>query len=174
MIKITIFAGHEGQWAARSQFYLTLFAGVELWRPTVARQIIMAREAERAGPSQNAGNHTTFFLTLCGGVEIKWPTMAAEYLELRNALSSGVLRMEDWDVRAMTLSDKKPSSSSTLTLLSGFDEDKLPEEKEEIDALAIQRHIGAISEEGSQILQLGIGQKQAERLSIVRRAIDRG
>jgi hypothetical protein len=76
MFHVCIMGGYEGVIEPESKFYLTLFAGAEFKRPTVARQILARRQQQREGrlhpPRQ-------FFLTICGGVEITAPTLAEEF-----------------------------------------------------------------------------------------------
>ncbi len=170
MLRITAFSGHDGQWSHHSQFYLTLFGGCSLTKPTLARQIVLARELERNDDAKRAEENGSFFLTLFGAVEIKWPTLAEEYIDFSEMLRTGALRMEEWDSRVTVMSAFRPGAS-TLTLFAGFDENEIPNEKDEIEALAIQRHLGNISESVGRILQLGIGKKGSERTSIIRRAV---
>ena len=62
-------------------------------------------------------------------------------------------------------------NSFYLTLFGGLDEGGLPSEEQEIDSLAVQRHLGNIPESASQVLQYGIGQGGSERTATLRRAI---
>jgi hypothetical protein len=194
MIRVTIFSGHEGQLRVDKGVYLTLFGGCELIRPTIARQLFAVREAEEQAEAAGrmvGGPHGCgfpvghggrmrygrrphragpFFLTLFGGVEIKSPTLAEEFLDLRESVRSGVLDMKDWD-EAMARLRHLDLSIASFTLFGGFNECKLPSEDEEIDSLAIQRHLGNIPEDAGRILQLGIGQRTAERAATVHRAL---
>jgi hypothetical protein len=166
MFHITIMSGYEGVIRAERKVYFTLFGGADFRRATVARQLLAWRQ-----PREKEGGRTTprqFFLTICGGVEIKVPTLAEEFLDLRQLIDSGSLSMSDWD-RAMAELGTDVSISS-FTLMGGMEEGTLPSESEEIEALALQRHLGNISEPASQVLQFGIGQRDAERRATVRRA----
>ncbi len=167
MIQVTIFSGHEGRLRFDKYFYLTLFAGCEMIRPTVARQLLASRKSKGDGLSPA---RTPFFLTVFGGASIKSPTLVEEFIELREMLAAGLLSMDDWD-RAMGDISGADGNVASFTLFGGFDECELPSLDEEVDSLAVQRHLGAISESAGQTLQYAIGQKGSERRSAVRRAI---
>ena len=166
MIQATIFAGHDGELRFDKAFYLTLFGGTDLIRPTMARRILMQREDRRF----DAPRRKPFFLTVFAGVEIKAPTLAAEFIDLTEMLKSGALVMADWD-RALSELGRSQDSIATLTLFAGFDECVVPSEEEEIDSLAIQCHLGNIADSARQVLQAGIGLRDSERRAIVRRAV---
>ena len=78
--------------------------------------------------------------------------------------------MEDWD-RALADLSQGDYGVASFTLFGGFDECKLPSEEEEVDSLAMQRHMGNSSENATQVLQHGIGQRDAERRTTIRRAV---
>ncbi len=167
MVQVTIFSGHNGRVRPERKFYFTLFGGCTLIRPTVARQILAAREASKQAP-HGAGQQ--FFLTVFGAVEIKCPTMAEEFVDLADMMRGGSLSMADWD-KAMSTLGRTDFSPASFTLFGGFEEQVLPSEKEEVDSLAIHRHVGSISEDSGRVLALGIGQREVDRLSAVRRAL---
>lgn len=166
MFHICIMGGYGGVIEPEPKFYFTLFAGAEFKRPTVARQILARRQQQAEGrvkpPKQ-------FFLTICGGVDIKAPTLAEEFLDLHQLIKSGDLTVSDWD-RAISEIGRGAISISSFTLMGGVDQTGLPEENEEIEALALQRHLGNISDSAGQVLQYGIGQRDSERFATVRRA----
>ena len=58
-----------------------------------------------------------------------------------------------------------------FTLMGGFSEMVLPSEEEEIEGLAVQRHLGNISDSAGEVLQYGIGRKDVERRATLRRAL---
>lgn len=167
MFQATIFGGHEGRLRFDGWFYLTVFGACELTRPTVARQLLAQRQAEQ---EKRPRVRRPFFLTIFGGVDIKSPTVAEEFIDLRETIDSGLLSMNDWD-RAMADLGCLDISVASFTMFGGFEEYKLPSENEEVDSLAIQRHVGNISESVGEILQFGIGQGGAERRATVRRAL---
>lgn len=167
MIQVTVFGGYDGQLRFDKWFYLTLFGGCDLTRPTLARQILAKRNTES---NRQDLARRPFFLTIFGGVDIKSPTLAQEFIDLRETLDGGQLTMEEWD-RAMFDPGSTDISVASFTVFGGFDEYKLPSENEEVDSLAIQRHVGNISESAGQILQFGIGQQGVERSATVRRAL---
>ena len=167
MMQVTIFSGHEGRLRFDKFLYLTLFGGSELVRPTVARQLLASRKNQGDG---SAAGRTPFFLTIFGAASIKSPTLVEEFVELREMLAAGLLSMDDWD-RAMGDISGADGNVASFTLFGGFDECELPTMDEEVDSLAVQRHLGSISEGAGQMLQYAIGQKGSERRSAVRRAI---
>jgi len=167
MVHVTIFAGHEGRLQPSKRFYLTLFGGCDLVRPTVARQILAQQQAEH---DPRLAEHKPFFLTIFGGVDIKSPTLAEEFLDLREMMDAGLLRAEDWD-RSVARLGQADGAIGSMTIFGGFDESELPSEDEEIDSLAVQRHLGNIPENAGEVLQYGIGQRGAQRVATVRRAL---
>lgn len=180
MLQVTLFGGHEGQLRFEKRVFLTIFGGCELYRPTVARQLLAARqrlEARRehgrgpaAGDDAGLVRHRPFFFTVFGGVEIKMPTLAAEFVDLREMIRSGLLSMEDWE-RYMAELVQADSDVASFTMFGSFVDCQLPGEDEEVDSLAVQRHLGNLDESAMRVLQLGIGQREAERLATVRRAV---
>ena len=167
MLQVTIFAGHDGRLRYDKWFYLTLFAGCDLVRPTVARQLLIRRQAEREG---RTAMRKPFFLTIFAGVDIKSPTLAEEFIDLREMVNSGALHLDDWE-RAMADLGRVDAGVASFTIFGGFDECVLPAENEEVDSLAIQCHLGNIPDSARQVLQYGIGQRDSERRAVVRRAM---
>ncbi len=167
MIQFCIMGGYEGLIRPERKVYLTFMGGCELKRATVARQILAQRLHEREGKS--APPHQ-FFLTVMGAVEITCPTLAEEFIDLREMISSGSLSMDDWD-RAMADLGRSDVSIASFTLMGGFAENELPSEEQEIESLAVQRHLGVISDSAGQVLQFGVGRRDAERRATLRRAI---
>ena len=167
MIHVTIFGAHEGQLEPSKRFFLTLFGGCDLVRPTIARQLLAQLQAEQAG---RVDGPRPFFLTLFGGVEIKSPTLVEEFIDLREMISGGLLSMEDWDRFTAGLGQRGGTIAS-FTMFGGFGENELPKEDEEVDGLAVQRHLGNIPEAAGQVLQYGIGRHGTERTATLRRAI---
>ncbi|MFQ5495628.1 MAG: hypothetical protein ACE5EX_09640, partial [Phycisphaerae bacterium] len=142
MVQITIFSAHKGRIQPDKVFYFTLFGSFELVHPTVAQRLLAERRARRKpGPS----SRRPFFLTIFGAGSIKAPTLAAEFVDLREGLQSGLISLNDWD-RAMAEMSEGQASIASLTLFGGIDECKLPSENEEIESLALQRHLGNIPE----------------------------
>jgi len=188
MVKITIFGSYEGRLNLDNEFYFTLFGGCELVRPTIARQLVAKRQTERNTPKPagkradwcgdvmgsgltcNPNRRRPFFFTMFGSTEIKAPTLAEEFIDLREAISSGVLTMEDWS-RSLADLSRPEGSIGSFTLFGGFEDDTTPSEDQEVDALAIQRHLGNVSEQASQALQLGIGQRESERRAVLGHAL---
>ncbi len=170
MIQVCIMSWHEGYLASDKKVYLSLMGGCGLIGPTLARQIVTKRERERNG---SARPPRQFFLTIMGAAEITAPPLAQEFLDLRDLLSSGAISMTDWD-RAGGDAGHADVSIGSLTLMGHFSDRELPSEDDEINALALQRHLGHITEAQGQVLQCGIGQRGAERRATVRRAVTVG
>lgn len=167
MIQFCIMSGYEGMVRPEARFFITLMGGCSLRRATVARQILTARRNEAEGRPKAPRQ---FFLTIMGGVEITCPTLAEEFIDLREMIQSGALSMSDWD-QAMSDLSRSDVSIGSFTLMGGLSENQLPTENEEIESLAVQRHLGNISEQAGSVLQFGIGQRNAERRATLRRAV---
>ena len=106
-----------------------------------------------------------------GATEINAPTLAEEFIDLQELLRSGELRMDDWERHAAD-AGRSDVSISSFTLMAGFSECELPSENEEVDSLALHRHLGNIPESAGAVLQHGIGQRGAERRATLRRAVE--
>jgi hypothetical protein len=167
MIQFCIMGGYEGCVRPERKVYVTLMGGCDLKRATVARQLLARRLQEREGQTRPPRQ---FFLTIMGGVQIKCPTLAEEFIDLREMMSSGTLSMDDWD-RAIADMGRADVSIASFTLMGGFSESVLPSENEEIESLAVQRHLGTISDSAGQVLQFGVGQRDGERRATLRRAV---
>lgn len=167
MLQVCIMGGHDGRLQPEKKIYLTMFGGVELTRPTVARQILTYRKKQSDGDFKPSRH---IFITLFGGVDIKSPTLSEEFIDLRELLQSGQISLREWEV-CMSDVAKFDSSISAFTFAGGFSESELPSEKEEIDSLAVQQYLGTISEQVIDILKFGVGQKDVDRRSTLRKAL---
>ena len=167
MIQFCIMSGYDGRVRPERKVYVTLMGACDLKRSTVARQILAQRLQEREGKTHPPRQ---FFLTIMGATEITCPTLAEEFIDLREMMSSGALSMDDWD-RAMADLGRSDVSIASFTLMGGFSESELPSENEEIESLAVQRHLGTISDSAGQVLQFGVGRHDAERRATLRQAI---
>jgi len=167
MIQFCIMGGYEGRIKPEPKFYVTFMGGCELKRETVARRILAQRSQEREGKTRPPRQ---FFLTIMGGVDIRCPTLAEEFIDLREMMNSGALSMDDWD-RAMSDLGRSDVSIGSFTMMGGFSADELPSEAQEIESLAVQRHLGTISDSAGQVLQFGVGRHDAERRATLRQAI---
>ena len=185
MIQVTIFSGREGPLRYDNTFYLTLFGACEMTKPTLARHLMIAQQRVQPEPEpvrgdawgtmakamrQEARNQKPFFLTVFGAVSIKNPTLAEELVDLQELIRSGELSLEEWDRAMLTLSHLG-SSCSSFTLFAGFDESELPSEDEEVNSLAMQCHLGNISDSSREVLQAGIGLKESDRRAVLHRAV---
>jgi hypothetical protein len=167
MIQICIMSGHDGQLGSEKKVYFTLMGACDLLRPTFARQIVARRRDQGDGAGKPARQ---VFITLMGATEIKAPTLVEEYTDLRELLQSGALTLADWDRYAAEV-DRSDVSVASFSLMAGFSECELPSENEEVDGLAMQRHLGNIPPSAGEILQHGIGLRGAERRATLRRAL---
>jgi hypothetical protein len=167
MIQFCIMSGLEARIRPEPKIYVTLMGGCELKRETLARQILAQRQRKREGKE---GPPRQFFLTIMGATEITCPTLAEEFLDLQQLIRTGELSVADWD-RALADLGRLDVSIASFTLMGAFCECELPSETQEIDSLALQRHLGNISTDAGEVLQHGIGQRDAERYSVVRRAL---
>jgi len=167
MFQFCIMGGQESKIRPEPKVYVTFLGGCELKRGTLARQILAQRQRRRDGkdvpPKQ-------FFLTIMGGTVIKYPTLAEEFLDLQQLIRAGELSVSDWD-HALADLGRLDVVIVSFTLMGGFSECELPSESEEIDSLALQRHLGNISADAGAVLQHGIGQRDAERHTVIRRAL---
>lgn len=167
MFQVCIMSGHEGVIRPEKKVYITFMGGCELRRPTMARQILARKEQQRRGDTESP---RVFFFTLMGGVDIKSPTLAAEFLDLRELIRGGALTLSDWDTAIADIARFELAIGS-FTLMGGFSDAELPSEAEEIDSLAMQYHLGNIPQPSLRVLQTGIGQRDPERRSTIRRAL---
>jgi len=167
MIQFCVLSGYEGRIRPERKVYVTLMGGCALKRSTVARLILVQRLSEREGRTNPPRQ---FFLTILGGVAITCPTLAEEFIDLREMINNGTLSMDDWD-RTMADLGRSDVSIASFTLMGGFSENGLPTEAQEIESLAVQRHLGTISDSAGQVLQFGVGQRDAERRATLRRAV---
>lgn len=167
MIQFCIMGGQDARIRPEPKIFVTLMGACDLQRDTLARQILSRRQRQREG---KGAPPKQFFLTIMGATEIKCPTLAEEFLDLHQLMRTGELSMADWD-RALADLGRLDVVIVSFTLMGAFSEAELPSETEEIDSLALQRHLGNISAAAGEVLQHGIGQRDAERQSVVRRAL---
>ncbi|MEE9295097.1 MAG: hypothetical protein V3W34_09095 [Phycisphaerae bacterium] len=166
MFHFCIFGSREGELTPDQKVCITAFGACELRRPTLAKLLIESRQRAKAGLPKR----THFFITICGATELKLPTLAEEYLAMQEAVNSGVLTVGDWDAAMTHLSSDDVFQCDSLTIMGGFGSHELPAENEEVDGLALNRHLGHIPEQAGQMLELGVGQRGSQRAAIVRQA----
>jgi hypothetical protein len=171
MLQVSVFGSYEGRLRAEKKLYFTMFGGSDLMRPSLARRIERARRLR--GGSQDRP-HRCVVVTLFGATEIKSPTLAEEYLDLKAMMDAGLISLGGWDRDVSDVQAFEETTISGITLFGGFDEDSLPEEDTEVDALATHRHLGNISEAAGKILELGIGQTGGQRYAVLREALGVG
>lgn len=166
MIQFCIMGGQEAVIQPEPKIFFTLMGACELRRETLARRLLAQRQRQREGRSVPR----QFFVTIMGATEITCPTLADEFIDLQQLIRSGELSMADWDRATADLS-RIDVSIGSFTLMGGFSECEIPSEAQEIDSLALQRHMGNITREASEVLQHGIGKRDGERHATLRRAL---
>ena len=167
MFQINMFSFFRGRLGANRRIVFTMFGGCELHRPTLARQLLSARH--HSADERSARRHAA--ITIFGSTEIKAPTLAEEFLDMREAIGGGALPPDALDRLAGGAAGQEDNSVFSLTLFGALNEAELPSEDEEVDSLALQRHLGNISDSAAQFLQLGVGQSDAHRRAVVHQAI---
>jgi hypothetical protein len=158
--------GQEGVIQPVSKFYITFMGACELRRETLARRLLSQRQRQREG----LGVPRQFFLTFMGGTDIRCPTLAEEFIDLQQLIRAGELTLADWD-RAMAELGRLDVNIGSFTFMGGFSECELPSESQEVESLALQRHMGNITRDASDVLQHGIGKRDGERQATLRRAL---
>ncbi len=167
MIHFCMFGGHKGRINSGEMIYVTIFGGCELKQPTLAKRINEMRRRQSAGLPVRRRN---FFINIFGGASITHPTLAEEYLDLQDALRAGAFTLDEWDVEVARLGSESVSSGS-FSFCGGFDSDSLPSEKDEIEGLALNRHLGHITTDAGRTLEFGVGQRGAQRTAVLRQAV---
>ena len=168
MWQVCMFGGYEGQLVADRKVYLTIFGGCDLVRTTLARRIIHARQHRDRADLQA---RWCVVVTVFGGTDIAWPTLAEEFIDFKSMIDARMLSLANWDRDLAELHRVEEAAITTFTLFGGLDDDALPNENKEIDALALQRHLGNIPESAGKILELGIGRSGAQRYAAIRKAV---
>ncbi len=168
MFHFCIFGAQAGQLSASKRVYITICGGCELKRPTLAKQVLERKKRHEAGLPVYRQH---LIVTVCGATEVQLPTMADEYIDLQDALRSGQLSMREWEEVLVEVSTDDNIRVGSFTMCGAFEGDELPGESAEIDGLAINRHIGRIPEAAGRTLELGVGQKGAQRIATLRQAI---
>ncbi|NOS99167.1 MAG: hypothetical protein HOP29_00900 [Phycisphaerales bacterium] len=168
MIQFCIFGGHEGQLNTEKKIYVTIFGGCELKKQTLARRIV---ESRRRPSNGEPSRRRFFFVTIFGGTEVKLPTLAEEYLDMQDAMRAGLITPADWE--AAQLLDEDVNYGS-FTAFGGFEASHLPSEDEEVEGLAINRHLGHIPENAGHMLEHAVGRSGSHRTAILRQALQRG
>lgn len=164
MFHLCIFGGQGGEIEPGRHFYLTLFGGTDLKRPTLAKMLIKQRErGESARPT------CAYFITICGGVDVVQPTLAEEFSDLQAAVRSGDITLDEAD-RAL-VDSHCVLRTGKFTIFGACDTSCVPPEDDELDSLAMLRHAGMIQAGGEQALMLGIGRGGAQRIGVVRNAL---
>ncbi|MCH7526209.1 MAG: hypothetical protein IID39_02120 [Planctomycetes bacterium] len=168
MVHFCICGAHEGHLGPDKKTYVTIFGACELTRPTVAKQIIDMRRRAAAGLPKTRSH---FFVTICAATELKAPTLAEEYLDMQEAVKAGVITLEEWDSAVARLSAEEAFQIGSFTIMGAFDGSEVPSENEEVEGLALNRHLGHIPEQAGTTLELGVGQRGSQRTAVLRRAL---
>ncbi len=169
MLHFCVFGGHSGELAPGRRVFFTLFGACELKRQTLAKQVLEMRARGGGVQRQPRGQHV--FITVFGGTELKAPTLAEEFIDLQDALTSGLIKPEEWDWAVTQLASSESHSVGSFTLFGAFEASTLPTEEEELDAMALSNYVGRVSETAVQMLRLGVGQTGSNRSAVVRQAV---
>lgn len=167
MFHLCIMGGRDGELTAGEKICVAIFGGAQFRLSTIATQILEKRHRAK----HNLPRRSHFFITICGGTELKVPTLAEEFTAMHDAINSGALTLQDWDLAAVELAADEGIRYGSFTLMGGFSSSGLPSENAEVDGLAIGRHLGHINAEAGAALELGVGQRGAQRAAIIRRAL---
>ena len=167
MIHFCVCGGHEGQLSPDKKLYVTICGACELKRPTLAKQIIERHRRAQAGLPRPSAH---FFVTICGATEIKSPTLAEEYLDFKDAIASNMFTTEEWHAAVASLSGDEGMRIDSFTLCGAFGANELPSENEEVEGLALNRHLGHIPDDAGTMLEMGVGQGGSQRASLIGRA----
>lgn len=170
MLQWCMFGGYEGILGPEKKVYFTMFGSCELRRPTLARELIAMKRSPSGGPSGGR----KLIITIFGGTEIKCPTLAEEFLDLREAVGTGALDVKRWDAYMADLERWQHSTVASFTLFGGFEESAVPEEDEEVESLALHRHLGNIDDDSGRVLELGVGQAGSQRRAVIHQALMAG
>lgn len=165
VLNICVFGGQTLPLHPDKRVYLTLFGGCEIKRPTVARQIVARRSAANSGRERP----WSFFFTMFGGAEVKAPTLVEEYLDLVEAVRSGQVSLDEWDRNAAHVDDLGPRITS-FTIFGGFEGEELPDENAELDAIALQHHLGTLPPAVMNSLAMAVGLEGGQRRAVIRQA----
>ncbi|MCH7700063.1 MAG: hypothetical protein IID37_00110 [Planctomycetes bacterium] len=168
MVQFCIFGGHDGELRPEQRVFFTMFGGCELKRPTLGRQLVARHERERSGIPPR---RPQVIVTIFGGTEITHPTLAEEFLDLNELTAKGKVSSADCERYFAELDQGDAVDLTTITLFGSFEGASVPSENAEVDALALHRHLGNISDRSGEVLQLGIGLTGAERRAILRQAV---
>jgi len=167
MLRLCLFGSYSGVLAPDRRCCVTLFGACALKAPTMARQLLAARQHR----TLNHRSPRHFFFTLFGTTSIKSPTLAEEFIDLREAMQSGALELDRWDEYITALDRAHTGGFFTLTLFATLAETELPSDDEEIESLALQRHFGNIGDDSSKVLEMGVGQSGVNRRTVIQRAL---
>ena len=165
MLQVCVFGSYDGRLRANKRVFLTLFGGCVLRRSTIARQLLASR-----APAQPQAGQRHSAITLFGSTAIKAPTLAEEFIDMQEAIRSGALTLDAWDRCTADAAADQEGTLFSLTLFGSFEEAQLPTEDEEVEGLALQRHLGNMSDSAMQVLQLGVGQDDSHRRAVLRQA----
>jgi hypothetical protein len=167
MIHFCICGGHDGDLSSEHRVCITVFGACELRLPTLAKRLLEQKHRRKEGLPKRSH----FFITLCGATELKSPTMAEEFIALQDAVDSGALTLAEYDDAIGRLNGDTGIECGSFTMMGAFSNDALPAENEEVDGLAINRHLGRITDEAGATLEMGVGQKGSQRSGVLRKAL---
>ncbi len=165
MVHFSMFGGTETLLSPNLWMCVTIFAGTELKRPTMARQILNIKQRLRAGlpvEPRTAGfslarfgggqrsavprRSRCFCLTLFGATELQCPTLAEEFVDLKSLLGSEGITPDEWRVAMPLLAEEDGGVDFvTVTMFGGFGVE-YPSRKEEVEKLEEHLELGLLSQ----------------------------
>ncbi|MCG3137673.1 MAG: hypothetical protein HJJLKODD_01522 [Phycisphaerae bacterium] len=195
MAHVTVFSGSEIRLSGRREIVLTIFGGIDIYKPTLAKRIMEELQNFRNQPAPVTatqpvndidrlinylsgrnpdGSHrtqsqrTTYILTIFGGVDLIAPTLVQEYLEIRELVNSGTISPAEWSVLAgRMLAIEENESISSLTLFGGLSH-TTPNKKEEEKQISSARNMGLLNTDEEMALRSVSGQNRQQVRSLLR------
>lgn len=144
MIRIAIFGASEHLMGGPKKLYLTLFAGMELHRPTLAKRLLERKYSPRSHRGWFGLPKDVIFVA-CGGVDIREPSLADEFVDLRVLLSAGLLTREEWDEAVYRLAAGDHEDYISFAIFGAI-EAQLASKEEERNRIEAHRQAGLLSE----------------------------
>lgn len=138
------------------RIYLTLFAGMELHRPTLAKRLLERKYSPRAGRGWFGLSHDVI-LCAFGGVEIREPSLADEFVDLRVLLSAGLLTRDEWDEAVYRLAAGDHEDYVSFAIFGAI-EAQLASKEEERNRIEAHRQAGLLSEREADRIDAMVGQ----------------
>lgn len=156
MIRIAIFGASEHLMGGPRRIYLTLFAGMDLHRPTLAKRLLERKYSPNSGGGW-FGLPTDIVLCAFGGVDIREPSLADEFVDLRVLLSAGLLTRDEWDEAVYRLAAGDREGYASFAIFGAI-EAQLATKEEERNRIEAHRQAGLLSEREADRIDAMVGQ----------------